>query len=228
MPISLNSILIIIIMNVATPGLIFKGFFNACRSSIGHSSKHIPRHEERFESQNGQPQQQLQKVDQPLSEPPRSTDLGPYANEKRMPKSLYRQLKAGPRITYVTRTRTDGRLERIQVIENETSNIIPLLERFSTLDTIVAQAVYCAPHVRHVFRLDDERGFCGYRNIQMLISYVQGSSLRGLSLFPKKQLPSVLELQDMIEDAWDKGFNTIGRIDTGGIKGTRKYIGTSE
>ncbi len=32
----------------------------------------------------------------------------------------------------------------------------------------------------------------------------------------------------MIESAWDKGINDTGRIETGGIRGTRKYIGTPE
>ena len=32
----------------------------------------------------------------------------------------------------------------------------------------------------------------------------------------------------MIERAWDMGFNVNGRIETGGICGTRKYIGTPE
>lgn len=32
----------------------------------------------------------------------------------------------------------------------------------------------------------------------------------------------------MIEDAWDAGINLEGRIETGGIRGTRKYIGTPE
>lgn len=44
----------------------------------------------------------------------------------------------------------------------------------------------------------------------------------------EKTGPSVLELQDMIERAWDMGFNSHGRIVTGGIRGTRKHIGTSE
>lgn len=44
----------------------------------------------------------------------------------------------------------------------------------------------------------------------------------------EKRGPSVLELQDMIERAWDMGFNSHGRIATGGIRGTRKHIGTSE
>lgn len=44
----------------------------------------------------------------------------------------------------------------------------------------------------------------------------------------EKRGPSVQELQDIIERAWDMGFNSHGRIATGGIRGTRKHIGTSE
>ncbi|KAK4984079.1 hypothetical protein LTR50_006821 [Elasticomyces elasticus] len=32
----------------------------------------------------------------------------------------------------------------------------------------------------------------------------------------------------MIEQAWDLGYNKFGRDQTGGIRGTRKYIGTPE
>lgn len=41
-------------------------------------------------------------------------------------------------------------------------------------------------------------------------------------------IPSIFQIQDLIETAWDRGFNTRGRIETGGIRGTRKYIGTPE
>ena len=61
----------------------------------------------------------------------------------------------------------------------------------------------------------------------MLISHIQERRLRGHEHF-RGRLPSVLHLQDMIERAWDMGFCTYGRIETGGIKGTRKYIGTPE
>ncbi|KAG5917562.1 hypothetical protein E4U42_007200 [Claviceps africana] len=37
-----------------------------------------------------------------------------------------------------------------------------------------------------------------------------------------------LGIQDFIERAWDMGFNSNGRLETGGIKGTRKFIGTPE
>jgi hypothetical protein len=61
----------------------------------------------------------------------------------------------------------------------------------------------------------------------MLLSYIQGAKAQGYEEFPGR-LPSVLKMQDIIEDAWDKGINQIGRVQTGGIRDTRKYIGTPE
>lgn len=40
--------------------------------------------------------------------------------------------------------------------------------------------------------------------------------------------PGIFQIQDLIETAWDLGYNIEGRVETGGIRGTRKYIGTSE
>lgn len=40
--------------------------------------------------------------------------------------------------------------------------------------------------------------------------------------------PSILELQDTIENGWRQGINSIAKEETGGVWGTRKYIGTSE
>jgi len=61
----------------------------------------------------------------------------------------------------------------------------------------------------------------------MMVSYIQDSRVDGHEKFPGR-LPSILTLQDMIEQAWDMDINSTGRIETGGIKGTRKYIGASE
>ncbi len=69
--------------------------------------------------------------------------------------------------------------------------------------------------------------FCGYRNIQMLISYIIASGSTGSELFGKT-FPTIFEIQDLIENAWDNGYNSQGRVETGGIRGTRKYIGTPE
>lgn len=61
----------------------------------------------------------------------------------------------------------------------------------------------------------------------MITSYMIGARFQGYQQF-KKKLPSVFQIQDLIEAAWDAGINTQGRVETGGIKGTRKYIGTPE
>ncbi|KAL8640568.1 MAG: hypothetical protein Q9228_002520 [Teloschistes exilis] len=60
-----------------------------------------------------------------------------------------------------------------------------------------------------------------------LISYIQASQSQGFEFFPGR-VPSVLDLQELIESAWDRGINIAGRVETGGIRGTRKYIGTPE
>jgi len=70
-------------------------------------------------------------------------------------------------------------------------------------------------------------GFCGYRNIQMVCSYIIGVQSQGHESFNGK-IPNVFEIQEWIEEAWDFGINTVGRIETGGVRGTRKYIGTPE
>ncbi|TGJ86438.1 hypothetical protein E0Z10_g2305 [Xylaria hypoxylon] len=72
-----------------------------------------------------------------------------------------------------------------------------------------------------------EGGFCGYRNIQMLSSYIVGARVEGAEVLGGK-IPSIFRIQDYIENAWDLGINASGRIETGGVRGTRKYIGTPE
>jgi hypothetical protein len=78
-----------------------------------------------------------------------------------------------------------------------------------------------------MFRLTRTGGFCGYRNIQMMCSYIIGAESQGSEHF-KGKIPSIFDIQDNIEYAWDLGINAQGRIETGGIRGTRKYIGTPD
>ena len=61
----------------------------------------------------------------------------------------------------------------------------------------------------------------------MLISYMNEVNFPGSACFGGR-VPTILELQEFIENAWDLGINAQGRIETGGIRGTRKYIGTPE
>ncbi|KAF2184699.1 DUF1671-domain-containing protein [Zopfia rhizophila CBS 207.26] len=154
-------------------------------------------------------------------------ELGPHAWEDRMPKWLHKQLEDGQKVTVVNRIGRDGRLIKQEQVQNETPGVIPILAQLSALDRSVKEAYYCHPSTLHIGRTPKEGGFCGYRNIQMLVSYIQGAHAQGLEEFPGRT-PNILKLQDLIERAWDKGINEIGRQQTGGIRDTRKYIGTPE
>ncbi|UNI19192.1 hypothetical protein JDV02_005395 [Purpureocillium takamizusanense] len=106
-------------------------------------------------------------------------------------------------------------------------DMIPVLAQLLEHSSGTVRAYLCHPCVQHISKLRREGGFCGYRNIQMLISYIIGAKAFGAEVFGNR-VPSVFDIQDLIEAAWDMGHNPQGRIETGGIKGTRKFIGTSE
>ncbi|KAL7276514.1 hypothetical protein RUND412_000505 [Rhizina undulata] len=165
----------------------------------------------------------------PTDAPLQKSDLGPYANEQQMPQWLRHELEKGPKTSF--RTRIDpvtGEAYKTVVVSNETSDLIPVLELLCEKDPTVAQVWFCHPGVKHVGKqIRGEGGFCGYRNIQMMISYVQAAFPRGSHPF-EGRIPTIIKLQDLIEEGWDQGINPSARVETGGVKGTRKYIGTSE
>ena len=102
-----------------------------------------------------------------------------------------------------------------------------MLARLSEIDSSVEEAWFCHPSVVHVYKYKHEGGFCGYRNTQMTISYIRGSKATGHQLFPER-IPTVIEMQDWIEKAWDEGINDYARKQVGRLRGTRKWIGTTE
>ena len=136
-------------------------------------------------------------------------------------------LEEGAKVTTVNQIAPDGKITRVETVANETPGLVPVLARLSDLDASVERAFYCSPETRHVAKMAKEGGFCGYRNIQMLISYIRGAKAFGHDRFQNK-IPSILQLQDFIEQAWDMGYNSAGKIETGGVRLTRKYIGTPE
>ncbi|KAK3059956.1 hypothetical protein LTS18_009661, partial [Coniosporium uncinatum] len=154
-------------------------------------------------------------------------ELGPHAFEEQMPRWLYRQLEQGPKITRRNIITSSGRLAVEEEIENEDPGVMNVLAQLIELDRSVKTAYLCHPAVIQVSKLPNEGGFCGYRNIQMLVSYIQGAKAYGYKNFPGR-MPGILELQDHIERAWNMGIDDVSRVQTGGIKGTRKYIGTPE
>lgn len=134
-------------------------------------------------------------------------ELGRYAHEKQMPDWLVQMLQR------------DG-----QVVGYD---VIPVLKQMLDQSPTTEYAYLCHPCVQHVSKLRREGGFCGYRNIQMLTSFIFGSDYEGAHHFGNK-LPSIFDIQEHIEAAWDRGINKQGRVETGGVRGTRKYIGTPE
>lgn len=134
-------------------------------------------------------------------------ELGWHAHEKTMPAKILSRIGAG---------------EAIKV-----SNMISVLARACEQDPLVRSAYFCHSSVQYITKFKGEGSFCGYRNMQMMISYVVASKADGTKAF-LDGIPTILQLQDLIENAWDQGINSDGRLETGGIRGTRKHIGTPE
>lgn len=107
---------------------------------------------------------------------------------------------------------------------NKIKGVVRTLANLLAADRNVEIVYLCNPETVQISKLRDEGNtFCGYRNLQMLLtSIVSSDSTLDVTN------PNVLDLQDMIERAWDKGLNAHGRYLVGCLAGTRKYIGSSE
>ncbi|PPJ61203.1 hypothetical protein CBER1_10282 [Cercospora berteroae] len=112
--------------------------------------------------------------------------------------------------------------------QNQVRNVIPKLAQYLQQDSDSGKAYLCTTEVMQVLKLKNQGGhFCGYRNIQMLLSCLP-ASIPSLGSSSSLEKCSIFNIQEMIECAWDAGFNPHGHVATGGIRGTRKHIGTSE
>lgn len=144
-----------------------------------------------------------------------------------MPSWLRKQLETGAKSVVGNKIGRDGSVIQVETKANETRGTISVLGTLCEQDSLSTKVFLCHPDVHHIVKMAREGGFCGYRNIQMMISFIRNTKLDGYQHF-METIPSILELQDAIETAWDSGINDFGRIETGGIRGTRKFIGTSE
>ncbi|KAM0223665.1 hypothetical protein ACHAQD_003305 [Fusarium lateritium] len=146
------------------------------------------------------------------------SELGRFAHERKMPPWLVDLLQDEGQVA------NDG--------------VLPVLGQLLEQNATTQYAYLCHPAVHHISKLRREvlqdmghltntGGFCGYRNIQMLTSNIIAAKTPGSHHFGPAP-PSIFQIQDLIENAWDMGINAQGRAETGGVKGTRKYIGTPE
>ncbi|RDI79804.1 Serine/threonine-protein kinase [Venturia inaequalis] len=153
--------------------------------------------------------------------------LGPYAYEVQMPSDLYQRLQDGPKITRTKKISRHGGLVVHESVDGETPGVLPILKRLVEHDHRVGKAFLCHPSVTQIGKFHWEGGFCGYRNAQMQISYMQHAKHPSSVFFPGRT-PGILDLQDHIEQAWDNGRHPYARQEVGRLKGTRKWIGTLE
>ena len=116
----------------------------------------------------------------------------------------------------------------IPMLQNESTGLVPVLQLLSASDSNVTSFAYCHPAVNHTTNRFKEAGVCGYRCIAMLLSYLRGCSTAHKNDSYNDALPNILEIQDLIENAWAQNINSHAREEIGSIRGTRKYIGTTE
>lgn len=160
--------------------------------------------------------------------------LGPWAFEEEMPQHIRDILAEDgkPRVhqrrNSIVNFLSPSKKTRVDTEEgNFASGIIPVIGQLLAKSTRTSYAYLCDPAVVHIHKMHKEGAFCGYRNTQMFCSYILNKKARGWHLF-NGRIPSIFDIQEYIEEAWDSGHNVNGRIETGGIRGTRKYIGTPE
>lgn len=117
----------------------------------------------------------------------------------------------------------DGTQRQENIYPNQTVGIIRVLACLCSMDKTTLKTYLSHPNTTHVRKIDCEGEFCGYWSIQVLLTYIshrQHTAPRGV--------PNVLEIQDIIEQAWDCGMYARGRMEIGSIRGTMKHIGTLE
>ncbi|KAI7862113.1 peptidase family C78-domain-containing protein [Spinellus fusiger] len=89
-----------------------------------------------------------------------------------------------------------------------------------------AHVTLCSPWIDYVTsRLWDTGWDCGYRNCQMLMSFLQRHPLTH-PFVPR--VPSVAGLQQLLEAAWKQGYDPIGYSQLKTVYKTHRWIGTTE
>jgi hypothetical protein len=145
-----------------------------------------------------------------------------------MPDSMLKRIRDSETPRRLNPIGKDGRIITESVLENEVPGLVPIVTRLCTASSGLISALYiCDPSVHYVHKGSNPGQFCGYRNIQMLVSYICGTKSKGHEHF-KAGLPGIFQIQDLVEAAWDREPYSVGRQATGGIRNTRKWIGTPE
>ncbi|ORY94646.1 peptidase family C78-domain-containing protein [Syncephalastrum racemosum] len=140
----------------------------------------------------------------------------------------------GTRVYARTKINTDQELWSLLTALKEnsrTAGVIPRLEpHFTKLNRKgnTVAAYLCSPFTDHIATGFLDLGWgCGYRNCQMLMTFLQRKREAGELIL--KQVADISGLQLLLERAWQEGFDPQGaaQLDHHVYK-TRKWIGTTE
>ncbi|KAI8089829.1 peptidase family C78-domain-containing protein [Halteromyces radiatus] len=141
-----------------------------------------------------------------------------------------------PTSTPFARTRINQDKELWQVLNalkesSRTAGVIPRLEpHFTSLNRKgnTVAAYLCSSFTDHISTgLMDLGWGCGYRNAQMLMTFLQRKQQDGTSIL--QQVSDISGIQILLERAWDEGFDPQGAAQLHHqVYKTRKWIGTTE
>ena len=122
-----------------------------------------------------------------------------------------------------------------------TSKITLILQGLSQSSHGVAETLPASRTDHYASAFGDKGWGCGFRNLQMILSTLLHSTLyrevvlaavidnRNLVAVRSGGVPSILRLQQVIEEAWRAGFDRAGCEQPGGrLVNSRKWIGTTE
>ncbi|XP_052809792.1 zinc finger-containing ubiquitin peptidase 1-like [Mya arenaria] len=112
-----------------------------------------------------------------------------------------------------------------------TKGVIQRLQEYYRTPTHGVSKAYLCTSVDHYAGSFGDKGYgCGYRNFQMLLSSLITDSTYCRVLFNDRPLmPSITKIQQLIEAAWEKGYDKQGREQLAGrVLNTEKWIGATE
>jgi len=117
----------------------------------------------------------------------------------------------------------------IERTESRSTGIIPILSRLPMGNLLDRRL--CKPGCDHISSTWLDQGWsCGYKNFQMLLSSLRHDPQYSTHLFGQnRDIPSVSYLQNLIEKAWQSGFDSNGREQLNGrLVNSTKWIGPTE
>ena len=140
---------------------------------------------------------------------------------------------------------TAGLAESQKSFVDDDSSVTPkitlILQGLSQSSHGVAEMLLASRTDHYAWTFGDKGWGCGFRNLQMILSTLLHSTLyrevvlaaaidnRNLVAVRSGGVPSILRLQQVIEEAWRAGFDRAGCEQLGGrLVNSRKGIGTTE